>query len=314
MIVSLTSQTYNTIGGFILPLRPGSNFQDISRRQERTPTLDGSATITDLGFSHADRTFTLVCKVTEQQDKNLTLLISQDYLFVLSCSEGLFYGSIQRKTGIGGNIRITFLVKEKAPDILYPIPLSELPEPRVSGDDGYYYPAYSPFPEKFSTTGTYFSVGKAILDMNPSDVISWHRFPSIDIDPGATVTSANIRFMSDGNYSVPSEYSNVFARVYAVAEDNPDAPLDKNELLAYTWTANYALWTIGTTIIDEYYTTTDLTAVVQEIVNRPGWANGNAIQFLINAPGTLGEGNVRDFKTFDAGVEEEQPLFSYTST
>jgi hypothetical protein len=204
-------------------------------------------------------------------------------------------------------------VKEKAPPIFYPIPLSELPPERVGQDDGFYAPAYAPFSEEFNFTWTYITIGKAWGDVPPENVIAWLRFPGVEIEQGATVTSASIRLVSDGNYSVPSEYSEVFARIYAVDQDDVNAPNNKTELLAYPWTTAYTAWTIGTTTVNEFFNTPDISSVVQEVVNRPGWQSGNAIQFLINAPGTTGDANAREFYTIEEPTLEYQPIFSYTS-
>jgi hypothetical protein len=311
MIISLTSQNYNTKSGFILPLRPGSNFNDISRRQERTPTLDGDAVITDFGFTQADRTFTLNINATEEQDNNLRQLIEEEYLFALSCREGLFYGSIKDKRGMGGNIRITFLVKEKAPPIFYPIPLSELPEQRVGGDDGFYAPAYDIFGEQFANTWQYISVGRVWGNIPPESCIAWMRFPNVEIPQGATVTSAS---MDLTNYYNKSGLSDVLCRIYAADTDNVTAPADKNELLALSWTTNYVNWALGDTTRDVQQTTPDLSSVVQEIVNRPGWSSGNAIMFLMNAPGTVGADNQRGFYTIESIEESYRPALNYTST
>ena len=124
-----------------------------------------------------------------------------------------------------------------------------------------------------------------------TDQVVGLRFTDIGIPQGANITNAYIQFTARGtNASV------VAVEITGQAADNA-APFEANlhnlsnrlsdTVGAVSWTP--APWdTVGAA--GEAQQTPDLTEIVQQLVNRPGWQAGNAMVFLIT---NLGEAEAR---------------------
>jgi hypothetical protein len=121
------------------------------------------------------------------------------------------------------------------------------------------------------------------------------RFTGVTLPPGATITAAWVQFQVD-------EVSTAAASVTVAGEAADTAgPLTttarsissrSRTTATVAWTP--ASWpTVGARTADQR--TPDLTAVIQEIVGRTGWAGGNALALLVTGDGT------RVAESFDGG-------------
>ena len=107
------------------------------------------------------------------------------------------------------------------------------------------------------------------------------RWRGVSLNHGESITEARIQFRtwSSGNTH------DVHLRIHGEAADNAAAFTTTDfSLTTRTTTAAFVDWIVpswpsGTS--GEHTTTPDLSAIVQEIVNRAGWAPGNALVFLI---------------------------------
>jgi len=135
--------------------------------------------------------------------------------------------------------------------------------PAANGDDGDFGTG------GFHGTNTYLAFGSA----SGTPVSSFVRFPSVNIPAGAVITAAYIRFQStfsDGNTTC-----NV--NVHFNAADNAVAPTDEAEAEALSLTDpvawdDIAAWTAGSN-----YDTPSLVDILQDVIDRPGWASGHAL-------------------------------------
>ena len=98
------------------------------------------------------------------------------------------------------------------------------------------------------------------------------RFASVGINQGASLASAVLKMnvvTKLGNYGG--------GNVYGIANDNPVTFSTANKPTTRTLTTAYTSWPrpTGSGIVSS-----DVTSVVQEIINRAGFANGNAIGFV----------------------------------
>jgi hypothetical protein len=125
------------------------------------------------------------------------------------------------------------------------------------------------------------------------------RFHDIEIPPGAGILNAYVQFTASG--------SDAFVMSLTVAgeaaDDAASFSATTNDLSARPITASSATWNPlgwGADTSDFGQRTPDLSAILQEIVDRPGWADGNALVLLIS-PG-VGTG-VRHAYSYDG-----QPL------
>ncbi len=108
------------------------------------------------------------------------------------------------------------------------------------------------------------------------------RFKNMTIPVGATITSATITFTSNSNASDATSLT-----LSAEAADNPTAFSGSNSDLSsrtatsasVAWSSVTA-WTRGTA-----YASPDVSTIVQELVDRAGWASGNAMVFFVEGTG-----------------------------
>ena len=109
------------------------------------------------------------------------------------------------------------------------------------------------------------------------------RFGNISIPPGSSITEAYLDLVIDEVDSGVTDIS-----FYGEASDNAaifsttDYDItNRSRTTAQVAWLNVPAWpTVGATV-----TTPDLSAIVQEIVDRPGWGKGNAMVFMADATG-----------------------------
>ncbi|NIS35441.1 MAG: hypothetical protein GWN79_23065 [Actinobacteria bacterium] len=110
------------------------------------------------------------------------------------------------------------------------------------------------------------------------------RFGGVDVPPGSTILSASIQFVADGETSGPAQFL-----IEGEASDDA-APFTKlagnvsaraRTVAKVSWAP--PAWTNGEAGPPER--TPDLTAIVQEIVDRPGWRSGGSLAFVVSGDG-----------------------------
>ena len=127
------------------------------------------------------------------------------------------------------------------------------------------------------------------------DCLSGIRFTSVPVAQGVDIVSASIQVSSFGN-----ETPEIFTKIYA--EDIDDATAFSNttaNLSGRTLTTASVDWDVSTSWTDgSWYTSVDISSVIQEIVDRGGWSSGNDINILIKDDGSA-SGNNRNIYTYD---------------
>jgi len=112
------------------------------------------------------------------------------------------------------------------------------------------------------------------------------RFQGLDIPVGATITEAYLQFTTGDNSNIdPSNLT-----FHGEATDNPGSfQNSSNDISNRPLTSASANWTppnwntIGEA--GSAQQTIDLSAIVQEVVDRPGYASGNSIVFIVSGTG-----------------------------
>ena len=123
------------------------------------------------------------------------------------------------------------------------------------------------------------------IDGSTVQIVGLH-YPAIAIPAGATITEAWVQFTVDetsGKATTLSIYGDGVDNSAAFSTAPSDLSLRASTAAAVAWTP--PAWTA----IDAAGTgerTPTLSAVIQEIVSRPGWAPGNAISLLVAGTGT----------------------------
>ncbi|MEL7161232.1 MAG: hypothetical protein AAFN92_10780, partial [Bacteroidota bacterium] len=125
-----------------------------------------------------------------------------------------------------------------------------------------------------------------VRDGGDGDQFVGIRFAGLSVPQGAFITNAYVQFTVD-------ETDNADGTVYIQVEDSDNtAPyaettgnISGRSLLGdtVTWAAIPAWTSVGAATEDQR--TPDLSALVQAIVNRDGWATGNAIGFVLTGTG-----------------------------
>lgn len=107
---------------------------------------------------------------------------------------------------------------------------------------------------------------------------TWH-FSGITIPQGATITSATMAVRA-GSYG--NDPSVVDLRIRAQDTDNASLPSGSNFPSAFSFTTAQINYHPGTWTNNADYTTSDFATVIQEVVDRGGWASGNNMNIVMS--------------------------------
>ena len=108
------------------------------------------------------------------------------------------------------------------------------------------------------------------------------RFPNLTIPQGATITAASIEFTVDETSSTTTDL--VFRAQFT--GNAPTFTTTSGDISSRSLTAASASWSPGSwSSVGAKHTSADLSAVIQEVVNRGDWNSGNAIAIIITGSG-----------------------------
>ena len=154
--------------------------------------------------------------------------------------------------------------------------------------------------EQISSSTTYNYSGDLDLggfSVSLNDSVVGIRFQDVAIPQGATITTAYIEFTAD---KPNSETTNLLIEGEASDDATPFSGTTNNvknrtsTAATVSWN-NVEAWTAGVA-----YKSPSLTTIVQEVVDRSGWASGNAMVFRFTSVGTTG--NKRDIQSYDTSA------------
>lgn len=137
-----------------------------------------------------------------------------------------------------------------------------------SGDDLMVWPG-----SMFSSTNTVVRLGTGSTG---GDYSGAFRFQNINIPKGSTITAAYIKFKSlEDNAG-----TTVNSKIRAEAADNATQITSYANYYARTRTSAQITQTLPTWYLNTWYQSLDIKSVVQEVINRSGWASGNAVNIF----------------------------------
>jgi PKD repeat protein len=122
------------------------------------------------------------------------------------------------------------------------------------------------------------------LIQDSSNQVVGMRWPGLAIPQGATITAAWIQFVSKEAWSVATSLT-----LKAQAADNAGTFTSTTSNVSSRPVTNNGAswvpvaWAVGDAGANQK--TPDLSAVVQEVVSRPGWTSGNALAIIVNGSG-----------------------------
>jgi hypothetical protein len=107
------------------------------------------------------------------------------------------------------------------------------------------------------------------------------RFNNVNVPQGATITSAKLQF-----FSLQGQWITVDVQIAAEASDNAQTfsstskPSQRTLTTAKVNHSSNVSWAANT-----WYDMDDMSAVVQEVVNRSGWQSGNSLVIILKGTG-----------------------------
>jgi type IV pilus assembly protein PilY1 len=148
--------------------------------------------------------------------------------------------------------------------------------------------------EQDATGGLGMSLGSSDLEMayDGGLQVAGMRFRNVAIPQGATILSAELEFVADESHSdigftlrIQGEATDDANTYTTTAGDISGRPTT----VAFTDWVDPEPWTAT-----DIYQSPDITAIVQEIINRPGWVPDNEMAFVIQyAPGSATGSNLK---------------------
>ena len=100
------------------------------------------------------------------------------------------------------------------------------------------------------------------------------RFPNVLVPAGKVIDSAFLYC----RYRTSKSSTPCNTRIRAQKATNPIIFSNEEDFDARTWTTEYVNWdAIPAWSANLYYTSPDFAAVIQEVINQPGWASGQAM-------------------------------------
>ena len=126
-------------------------------------------------------------------------------------------------------------------------------------------------------------------------------FTGVAIDPGETIVSAQVRFDVD---SLSKNRGPVNLLIWGVLGGNYGPFLLSDKIL----TATAVQWspTVAAATHEDKFTS-DISAIVQEIIDQVGWASGDTIGLVIgDDPGNPSTG-IREYESFDGAMSSNLP-------
>lgn len=145
-------------------------------------------------------------------------------------------------------------------------------------DDGFWTEGTSAFNNTSTSTSFGYSGSGGATSQN-----AFYRFDNMQIEQGATITTADLQLIGVSTQSATT----VNVAINGVDEDDPTAPSSYAEAEALSRTTASVAWSgVSSFALFSIEDSPDITSVIQEIVNRPGWTPGNAIVILVEDDGS----------------------------
>lgn len=151
------------------------------------------------------------------------------------------------------------------------------------------------------TNGAAITLNSADLRFGSSAAGSYHTgirwTPMNNLAQGATIVAAYITYYAENNLAA----NTVKIRIYGEDADSAATFTTYANFMGRTRTTAYAdvaAWPAH--VAGTCYVTADITSIIQEIVNRAGWASGNAMVLFIENNGSTAGGVYRDMSSVDS--------------
>lgn len=116
-MISITTPTYDLNGSLLLPVVDNPGAESAGRRVSRTATLDGGASVTDGGFSDADRTIRVSVPSPSLEQLETARYLVKNYDTVQVSTRHGYYEAVPHRYAYDANtLSIVLLVTERLDD------------------------------------------------------------------------------------------------------------------------------------------------------------------------------------------------------
>lgn len=149
-------------------------------------------------------------------------------------------------------------------------------------------------------TTSRFYLGNHIGDSEVPAVINGLRFVGVTIPQGASIKNASIAFVPNSNVNgtIASRNKELQLKIRAVLMNNAtDLALNDDYTISNQWenqTADEVTWDPGNWSEFTEYNTSDISSLVQQVVDLDGWQPGNALGIVIETDGDSKAGRLFD--------------------
>ena len=89
-MISLSATTFDLDGHIEFNEQPDSRYGELVRRASRNKTLNAGVSVSDFGFTHADRDFEIRLRPTVAEDAAIRYLVASYAQLQVSTPEGVF--------------------------------------------------------------------------------------------------------------------------------------------------------------------------------------------------------------------------------
>lgn len=113
---------------------------------------------------------------------------------------------------------------------------------------------------------------------------SWARFDPVTIPAGATIDAAEIRVTASLS---GQDGADLFTNIYLEGADDPAVPSSQADHVGRARTTNFTAWDGKDFTVDLETASPDIALAVQEVVDRPGWNSGQAMQVFWDDDGSI---------------------------
>ncbi|MEI6532231.1 MAG: DUF2341 domain-containing protein [Candidatus Roizmanbacteria bacterium] len=122
---------------------------------------------------------------------------------------------------------------------------------------------------------------------NTSTETAVWNFTNVTIPRGTTITSA---ILSNTSCGIGNSIPDLIFKGNAI--DNASLPSGTNLPRNMIYTSASILYTPSSWVNNTRYSSPDLSTIIQEIINRTGWASGNSLNLILDNNGALGNNDI----------------------
>lgn len=195
-------------------------------------------------------------------------------------------------------------------------PVTPSPTPTTSSSSVSITKAISAGSDDTSYDGTTFASDWQQVTLGKSDgstsINNFFHFANITIPPGSTIVSA---YFSYSNYTADSSIVNL--QLAAANADNPSTPTDGTQFSTYqnSLTTARVNWdNLPVATYGDFFTSPDISTVIQEIISRSGWTSGNSLLLWVGDHGSSAWAQRKYLSADYAGIEPKpQIVITYTA-